>query len=295
MMGLIAILQAPDDLHGVLYRRLAHHHRLKTPLKGGVFLYVLAVLINRRRPDDAELPAGEGGLEHVRGVHRTLGGAGPDRPSPSLAEVLAARAVARALYLDALRGLLYGCSLDGDLENAVLEAGVDLAVVNPLGQRHAAAEGAVTALSDVVATTLLFLVDLVLAGDRQEPILKGDVHVLLLDPGKLGADHQIPILGEHVHRRCPFREPLPFLTATPAVQTPEHLVEEAIHLTLHIVKPTERTQRDPNTSFSPWPPIVRGQTPYCTDIIYPFIQFSTNFLSELQLLMFLYTVYGILR
>src|SRR5215204_3936956 len=125
-MGLIAILQAPDDLHGVLYRRLAHQHRLKTPLKGGVFLYVLAVLINRRRPDDAELPAGEGGLEHVRGVHRTLGGAGP-------------------------------------------EAGVDLAVVNPLGQRHAAAEGAVTALSDVVATTLLFLVDLVLAGDRQEP------------------------------------------------------------------------------------------------------------------------------
>src|SRR5215212_11565284 len=89
-MGLIAILQAPDDLHGVLYRRLAHQHRLKTPLKGGVFLYVLAVLINRRRPDDAELPAGEGGLEHVRGVHRTLGGAGPDRPSPSLAEVLEA-------------------------------------------------------------------------------------------------------------------------------------------------------------------------------------------------------------
>src|SRR5215211_6010815 len=277
-MGLIAILQAPDDLHGVLYRRLAHQHRLKTPLKGGVFLYVLAVLINRRRPDDAELPAGEGGLEHVRGVHRTLGGAGPDRPSPSLAEVLAARAVARALYLDALRGLLYGCSLDGDLENAVLEAGVDLAVVNPLGQRYAAAEGAVTALPDVVATTLLFLVDLVLAGDGQEPVLKGDVHILLLESGKLGADHQVVVLGEHVHGWRPFREPLASLA--PAAQAPQHLVEEAIHLTLHIVKPTERTQHDPCTSFSPWPPIVRGQTPYCTDIIYPFIQFSTNFLPE---------------
>src|SRR5215210_1609780 len=77
-MGLVAILQPPEDLYGVIYRRLAHQHRLETPLKGGVFLYVLAVLINRRRPDDAELSAGEGGLEHVRGVHRTLGGAGPD-------------------------------------------------------------------------------------------------------------------------------------------------------------------------------------------------------------------------
>src|SRR5215216_2521815 len=102
---------------------------------------------------------------------------------------------ARALYLDALRGLLYSSSLHGDLQHSVLEAGVDLALVRALRQRHAAAEGAVTALPDVVVTTLLFLIDLVLTGDGQEPVLQGDVHVLLLEPRKLGTDHQVVVLG----------------------------------------------------------------------------------------------------
>src|SRR5215203_7347395 len=110
---------------------------------------------------------------------------------------------ARALYLDALRGLFYSSSLHGDLEHSVLEAGVDLALVGALRQRHAATEGAVAALPDMVATTLLFFIDLVLAGDRQHPVLQGDVHILLLEPRKLGADHQIPILCKHVHSRRP--------------------------------------------------------------------------------------------
>src|SRR5215218_9080122 len=102
---------------------------------------------------------------------------------------------ARPLYLDALRSLFYSSSLHGDLQHSVLEAGVDLALVRALRQRHAAAEGAVTALPDVVVTTLLFLIDLVLTGDGQEPVLQGDVHVLLLEPRKLGTDHQVVVLG----------------------------------------------------------------------------------------------------
>src|SRR3712207_433159 len=76
-MGLVAILESPEYLNGVIYRRLAHKHRLETPFEGRVFLYVLAVLIDSGCADDAELSAGERGLEHVRGVHRTLGGTCP--------------------------------------------------------------------------------------------------------------------------------------------------------------------------------------------------------------------------
>src|SRR5215216_1790763 len=156
---------------------------------------------------------------------------------------------ARALYLDALRSLFYSSSLHGDLQHSVLKAGVDLALVGALRQRHAAKEGAVAALPDMVVTTLLFLVDLVLAGDRQDPVLQGDVHILLLEPRKLGADHQVGVLGEHVHSRRPLAELLASLTPPPA-KTAQHLVEEAIHLTLHIVKAAKWTQHDPYTSFS---------------------------------------------
>ena len=88
----------------------------------------------RREPESAILRV----RAHVRTSYFQAEGSGaavggPDNASPSLAEVLATRAVARALYLDALRGLLYGGSLDDDLENTVLEGGVDLAVVEPLG------------------------------------------------------------------------------------------------------------------------------------------------------------------
>jgi hypothetical protein len=62
----------------VLYRRLADHHRLEAPLQGGVLLYVLAVLVQRRGADGAQLAAGEHRLEQVGGVDRALRRAGPD-------------------------------------------------------------------------------------------------------------------------------------------------------------------------------------------------------------------------
>src|SRR5215204_3098926 len=157
---------------------------------------------------------------------------------------------ARPLYLDALGGLFDGSSLDPHLEHSVLEAGVDLALVRALRQRHAPSERTVAALPDVVVTTLLFLVGLVLTGDGQDPVLQGDVHILLLEPRKLGTDHQIPVFGEHVHGWCPLSELPSSLTSASAAQAPKRLVEEAIHLTLRIVKPAEGTHHDPYTSFS---------------------------------------------
>src|SRR5215217_1689234 len=189
------------------------------------------------------------GPGHPRGLpgHKRRGRGTAAPPMPRLLDEALA---ARALYLDALRGLFYSSSLYGDLQHTILEAGVDLALVRALRQRHAPSEGTVAALPDVVVTTLLFFVDLVLTGDRQDPILKGDVHILLLEPRKLGPDHQVVVLGEHVHGRRPLGELLASLTPASAAQAPQHLVEEAIHLTLWVVKPTEGTQHDPYTSFS---------------------------------------------
>ena len=52
--------------------------RLEAPLERGVLLDALAVLVERRRADAAQLAARERGLEQVGRVHRALGRAGAD-------------------------------------------------------------------------------------------------------------------------------------------------------------------------------------------------------------------------
>ena len=53
-------------------------HRLEAPLERGVLLDVLAVLVERRRADAAQLAARERRLQHVGGVGGAFGGAGAD-------------------------------------------------------------------------------------------------------------------------------------------------------------------------------------------------------------------------
>src|SRR5207244_6272050 len=55
--------------------RLADEDRLEAPLERRVLLDVLAVLVERRRADATQLPAGEHRLEHVPRVDRALRGA----------------------------------------------------------------------------------------------------------------------------------------------------------------------------------------------------------------------------
>ena len=76
VVDLVALLQAPQDGDGVLDGGLAHVDRLETPLQGRIFLDVLAVLVQRRGPDHAQLAPGQHGLDHVAGVHGAL------RPPP---------------------------------------------------------------------------------------------------------------------------------------------------------------------------------------------------------------------
>mmetsp|Transcript_46897 Transcript_46897/g.118174 ORF Transcript_46897/g.118174 Transcript_46897/m.118174 type:complete len:229 (-) Transcript_46897:550-1236(-) len=72
MVCLVPALQAAQDGDGVHNRRLAHQHLLEAALKRGVLLHVLAVLGQRGGADAAQLPARQGGLHQVAGVHAAL-------------------------------------------------------------------------------------------------------------------------------------------------------------------------------------------------------------------------------
>ena len=78
MVDLVALLEAAEDRDRVVDRRLRDEDGLEAPLERGVLLDALAVLVERRRADAAQLAARQRGLEQVRGVHRALGRAGAD-------------------------------------------------------------------------------------------------------------------------------------------------------------------------------------------------------------------------
>src|ERR1700682_1764422 len=78
-MSLVALAQSAKDADGVLDVRLAHHHRLEPALQGRVFFYVLAVFVESRSPDSAQLASGECRLEQVGGINGALRGAGADQ------------------------------------------------------------------------------------------------------------------------------------------------------------------------------------------------------------------------
>ncbi len=66
----VLLLDAAQDLDGVLDRGLADEDLLEAALEGGVLLDPLAVLVERGRADHVQLAAGQHRLEHVAGVHR---------------------------------------------------------------------------------------------------------------------------------------------------------------------------------------------------------------------------------
>ena len=68
-MRLVLLLDAAQDLHGVLDTGLADEDLLEAALQGGVLLDPLAVLVERGRADHVQLAAGQHRLEHVAGVH----------------------------------------------------------------------------------------------------------------------------------------------------------------------------------------------------------------------------------
>ena len=73
VVSLVLRRDTAQDRDGVLDRGLTDEHLLEATLKRGILLDVLAVLVEGRRADHAQLAAGEHGLEHVARVHRALG------------------------------------------------------------------------------------------------------------------------------------------------------------------------------------------------------------------------------
>ena len=119
---LVALADPEEDLDRLLERRLLDHDRLEAALQRGVALDVLAVLVERRRPDALQLAARQGRLEDVGGVDRALGGAGPDERVELVDEE--DRVVGAAKLLDDL-----------------LEALLELAAVLGAGHQRADVEG----------------------------------------------------------------------------------------------------------------------------------------------------------
>ena len=70
VVRLVLLLDAAQDLDGVLDARLADQHLLEAPLERGVLLDALAVLVEGGRADHVQLTARQHRLEHVAGVHR---------------------------------------------------------------------------------------------------------------------------------------------------------------------------------------------------------------------------------
>ena len=78
VVDLVALLQPAQDRDRVRDRGLLDHDRLEAPLEGGVLLDVLAVLVERRGTDHAQLAPGQHRLDHVAGVHGAFGRTGTD-------------------------------------------------------------------------------------------------------------------------------------------------------------------------------------------------------------------------
>ncbi len=77
-MLLVALAQTLQDFDGIFDTRLVDEHGGEAALQRGVLLDVLAIFVQRGCADALQLAARQGGLEHIAGVNRTLGGARAD-------------------------------------------------------------------------------------------------------------------------------------------------------------------------------------------------------------------------
>ncbi len=78
VMHFVALLQPAQNRDRIFHARLFHQHRLETPLERSVFLDVLAIFIERRRADRAQLAARQHRLKHVRRIDGTFRRASAD-------------------------------------------------------------------------------------------------------------------------------------------------------------------------------------------------------------------------
>ncbi len=69
----VAFLEAAQDRDRVFDRRLFDQHLLEAPLERGVLFDVLAIFVERGRPDAVQFTTRQRRFQHIAGIHRTLG------------------------------------------------------------------------------------------------------------------------------------------------------------------------------------------------------------------------------
>ena len=74
----ITFFQAAQDGNGVVHARFVNKHFLETPFQRRVFFDVVTVFVQSRGPYAVQLAPGQGGFQHVAGVHRPFSLAGAD-------------------------------------------------------------------------------------------------------------------------------------------------------------------------------------------------------------------------
>jgi len=73
VVNLIAFLEATQNRYRVFDSRLFNEHLLEAAFQSGVFLKVLAVLVQRRRAHAVKFATRESWLKHIAGIHRPFG------------------------------------------------------------------------------------------------------------------------------------------------------------------------------------------------------------------------------
>ena len=132
MVGLVAVAEAAQDLHGVLDRRLVDLDLLEAALERRVALEVLAVLVERRGADRLELAARQRRLQDRGRVDRALGRARADEVVELVDEQDDVAALADLLH-DLLQPLLELTAVLRAGDEGGQVKGVDLLVLEQLG------------------------------------------------------------------------------------------------------------------------------------------------------------------
>ena len=79
MVKLVFLLQPAKHENRVLHRRLVDKDRLEAPRQRRVLFDILAIFVQRRRPDAAQLATRQRRFQKVGGIHRTVTLAGADK------------------------------------------------------------------------------------------------------------------------------------------------------------------------------------------------------------------------
>ena len=117
VVNFVFFLQAAQDGNGGFDAGFIHHHFLEAALQRGILLDVFAVFIQCGSTDAVQLPARQGGLEHVAGIHGAFGFAGTDHGMD---------------FVDEQNGLAF---VLGELLEYVFQAFLKIAAVFGTGQK----------------------------------------------------------------------------------------------------------------------------------------------------------------